>query len=259
MVCLCFYKKKSDQFPTYYFACSHKARYNKPIRILKLWKTSNHQSSQSETVRAIDSFFYTISFDMTDLDKTKPIWLCDREKIVAILFLAGFLVAAKLCCKGDDRTELKISRDMFDLFISVFLCYKSNFRQKNSIRFWWDVWNDTSWKVGDRWNNILQSYQQFPNERLKEMSRIRSSSARISVNPHRSALSAGCLFAWFEGPPLAFSYKGSLVHDKFSAKKLYSILFLSGEMSKRRLVGGNNWWNTPGCYCFEWNWKFSFK
>ena len=244
MVCLCFYKKKSDQFPTYYFACSHKTRYNKPIRILKLWKTSNHQSSQSETVRAIDSFVYTISFDMTDLDKTKRIWLCDREKIGAILFLADFLVAAKLCCKGDDRTELKISWDMFDLFISVFL-----------VR----CLNDTSWKVGDRWNNILQSYQQFPHERLKEMSRIRSSSATISVNTHRSALSAGCLFAWFEGPPLAFSHKDSLVHDKFSAKKLYSMLSLSSEMSKRHLVGGSDWWNTPGCYCFEWNWKFSFK
>ena len=130
-----FIRKNPINFPRTTFH----ALYNKPIRILKLWKMSNHQSSQSETVRAIDSFVYTISFDKTDLDKTKPIWLCDREKIGAILFLAGFLVAAKLCCKGDDRTELKISRDMFDLFISVFLCYKSNFRQKNSICFWLDV------------------------------------------------------------------------------------------------------------------------
>lgn len=146
--CVFIRKNQTDQFPTYYFACSHKARYNKPIRILKLWKTSNHQSSQSETVRAIDSFVYTISYDMTDLDKTKRIWLCDREMIGAILFLAGFLVAAKLCWKGDDRTELKISRDMFDLFISVFL-----------VR----CLNDTSWKVAtDEITYLITSHLLFP-------------------------------------------------------------------------------------------------
>ena len=258
MVCLCFYKKKSDQFPTYYFACSHKTRYNKPIRILKLWKTSNHQSSQSETVRAVDSFVFTISFDMTDLDKTKPIWLCDREKIGAILFLAGFLVAAKLCCKGDDRTELKFQETCLT-YLFLYFCAANLIFDKKIISVSGEMSKRNPWKVGDRWNNILQSYEQFPHERLKEMSRIRSSSATISVNTHRSALSAGCLFAWFEGPPLAFSHKGSLVHDKFSAKKLYSMLSLSSEMSKRHLVGGSDWWNTPGCYCFEWNWKFSFK
>ena len=46
------------------------------------------------------------------------------------------------------------------------------------------------------------------------MSRFKSSSASISDN------SAGCLFDWFKGRPLACSYKGSLVHDEISAKKL---------------------------------------
>ena len=65
---------------------------------------------------------------MIGLDKTKTNW-CDRERIGTILFLASFLVAARLSCEGDCRTEFTVLRDIIDLFISVLLCYKSNFRQ----------------------------------------------------------------------------------------------------------------------------------
>ena len=56
---------------------------------------------------------------------------------------------------------------------------------------------------------------------LKEMSRIESSSARISGNTLRPALIAGCLFAWFEEHPLAFSYKDNPVFlDEISQKNI---------------------------------------
>ena len=65
---------------------------------------------------------------MIDLDKTKTNWY-DRERIGTILFLASFLVKARLKWEGDGRTEFKISRDIIDLFISLLLCYKPNFWQ----------------------------------------------------------------------------------------------------------------------------------
>ena len=53
---------------------------------------------------------------------------------------------------------------------------------------------------------------------LQEMCRIRGSSARVSRKKIRSDLTAGCLFAGFEERSLAFSHKGTLVHDEISAK-----------------------------------------
>ena len=67
---------------------------------------------------------------------------------------------------------------------------------------------------------------------LKEMSRIESSSARISGNTLRPALIAGCLFAWFEEHPLAFSYKDNPVLDEISSEK-YQIQSVSDEMPER--------------------------
>lgn len=55
---------------------------------------------------------------------------------------------------------------------------------------------------------------------LKEMSRIRSNSARLSAKTLQPALAAGCLLARCEGRPLAFfPDKGSLSHDEMSTKK----------------------------------------
>ena len=60
----------------------------------------------------------------------------------------------------------------------------------------------------------------FPTWMLKEMSCIESSSGRISGNTLRPALIAGCLFAWFEEHPLAFSYKDNPVLDEISQKNI---------------------------------------
>ena len=57
---------------------------------------------------------------------------CDRERIETKFFFASFLVAAWFFCKGDGRTEFKISIDFIypiSLFISVLLYYKSHLRQ----------------------------------------------------------------------------------------------------------------------------------
>ena len=63
----------------------------------------------------MDSFVYTISFDMIGPDKTKTNW-CDRERIGTILFLAISLLEGVLYCEGDGRTDLKILRDIIDSF-----------------------------------------------------------------------------------------------------------------------------------------------
>ena len=54
---------------------------------------------------------------------------------------------------------------------------------------------------------------------FKENSRTISSSAKISGNTLWPAFAADCLSAWIEGLSLAFSHKGSLVHDEISAEK----------------------------------------
>ena len=82
----------------------------------------------------------------------------------------------------------------------------------------------------------------FPTWMLKEMSCIESSSGRISGNTLRPALIAGCLFAWFEEHPLAFSYKDNPVLDEISAEK-YQIQSVSDEMPERHPVEGSNRWN----------------
>ena len=67
------------------------------------------------TVRAMNSFVSTITFDMIGLDKTKTN-CCDRERIGTIL--CQLSRAALLQCKGYGGTEFKILRDII-YFISV--------------------------------------------------------------------------------------------------------------------------------------------
>lgn len=59
----------------------------------------------------------TISLDTIGLDKTKTN-LCDRERIRGSFFLPAF---SGRPCRKDGRTELKISTDTIDLFISELL------------------------------------------------------------------------------------------------------------------------------------------
>lgn len=55
---------------------------------------------------------------------------------------------------------------------------------------------------------------------LKEMSRIRSNSARLSAKTLQPALAAGCLFARCEGRPLAFfQTRAALVTVRCPQKK----------------------------------------
>ena len=77
---------------------------------------------------------------------------------------------------------------------------------------------DIAWKVAtDEITYLLQSHLQFSHE-CRRKSLVLWGSARISRNTLRPALTAGCLFSWYEGRPLAFSYKGSQVHDETSTK-----------------------------------------
>ena len=56
---------------------------------------------------------------------------------------------------------------------------------------------------------------------FKEMSRIRSNSARISAKTLQPALAAGCLFARCEGRPLAFfQTRAALVTMRCPQKKI---------------------------------------
>ena len=67
---------------------------------------------------------------------------------------------------------------------------------------------DIAWKVAtDEITYLLQSHLQFPHE-CRRKSLVLWGSARISRNTLRPALTAGCLFSWYEGRPLAFFIQG---------------------------------------------------
>ena len=125
------------------------------------------------------------------------------------------------------------------LLTYLFLYYKSNFRQTRHL------YSSVPLRVARTRTLLSQLCYQifsvvvftsissaFPTWMLKEMSRIESSSAWISGNTLRPALIAGCLFAWFEEHPLAFSYKDNPVLDEISAEK-YQIQSVSDEMPER--------------------------
>ena len=67
------------------------------------------------------TFVYTISFDTIGQDKTKINW-CDRVRIETKFFFASFLVVTWFFCKGDGRTEFKISINFIYLISFIHFC-----------------------------------------------------------------------------------------------------------------------------------------
>ena len=174
---------------------------------------------------------------MIGLDKTKTNWR-GRERIGTILFLPAFSWRPFRNAKGTAKqNETFQKRHHWLIYFCVLQYYKSNFLTgMSSCRLLAVVCYQILSVSGDmskrhlaesidRWNYIFTSIPSAISSWMK-MSRIRSSSARISGNTstnfnHRLFV---CLI--LRVPSGFFTQGQSLAHDEMSAKKLSnSILF----------------------------------